>query len=103
MKKDQQKNPIPLSPDDETEKRVKEITNNIVLSFLQLNPDSIDQMSFNNMERQAKMGCTFTRDREMMKRIINGQEIRVITQISADKDELKDLLKRSLPDLRATQ
>ena len=81
----------------ELDKEIKEITDKKVLDFMKLNPDKIDQDTFNNLLQQTKVGMIFVRDREMMKRISQGQYIRVFNLISGDKEELQRYVEISMP------
>lgn len=70
-----------------------------VKEFIDIDPSKIDGETFSNIMNQAKMGMTFVRDREMMKRITNGQGIRVFNLVSTDKEELKGYIKSTMPKL----
>lgn len=54
---------------------------------------------FNIKLKQAKLGMEYIRDREIMKRIQQGQAIRIINFISTDNDERKRYIKASMPNM----
>ncbi|GAH44184.1 unnamed protein product [marine sediment metagenome] len=78
---------------------VNEITNKRVLEFLKQNPENIDAETFRAKLEQAKLGMSFLRDREMMRRISQGQQIRVFNLITSTPDELKEYIKVSMPEV----
>ncbi len=58
-----------------------------------------DERNFQAKLMQGKLGMTYTRDREIMKRIQNGQALRVITLVSSDSEERKEYIKASMPHM----
>ena len=79
------------------EKEVKEETEKKLLLFIKTNPNTGDQSTFDNMQRQVEQGMKFLRDREMMRRITQGQQIRVFNLISTDAKELKEYIQVTMP------
>ncbi len=84
---------------NEREIEIREITDKKVLEFMKLNPDKVELDSFRAKLEQAKLGMVFTRDREMMKRISQGQQIRVFNLISTDKAEMQRYIEVSMPEV----
>lgn len=78
---------------------MKELADKRVKELLEANPADIDSEIFRNMLDQAKVGMTYIRDREMMKRIEQGQIIRVVSFISQDNVERKRYMEISMPQL----
>jgi hypothetical protein len=78
---------------------MKELTDKRVRELLEANPADIDTDTFRNMLDQAKIGMVYIRDREMMKRIQQGQIIRVVSFISQDTEERKRYIEISMPQL----
>ena len=76
---------------DLMEKRVKEL--------LEVEADKIDSETFKNQLDQAKLGMIYIRDREMMKRIEQGQMIRVVSFISGDLEERRKYIEISMPQM----
>ena len=88
------KKPI-LNPEIE----IRKITDDKVLEFMKTNPDKIEQDTYNNMLQQVKVGMIFVRDREIMKRISQGQNIKVFNLISTDKEQLHRYVEISMPEI----
>lgn len=83
-----------------TEKdEMKDLTDKRVRELMIADPAAIDSDTFRNMLDQAKIGMTYIRDREMMKRIQQGQIIRVVSFISQNQEERAEYIKVSMPNL----
>jgi hypothetical protein len=76
---------------------MKDLTDKRVRELLELNPSDVDTDTFRNMLDQAKIGMVYIRDREMMKRIQQGQIIRVVSFISQDMEERKKYVEITMP------
>lgn len=80
--------------------KIRQKTEKIVLDVLELNPKLTPDNIFEKKTQQAKIGMVFLRDREISKRIENGQYIRVIALISNDKDERKKYMEITMPNVK---
>jgi len=84
---------------EEREHKIERLTQERVLQFMEADPSRTDTETFNGIMNQAKIGMIFLRDREMTKRIQQGQVIRVINLVSGDKAEIMDYIQSSLPEI----
>lgn len=78
---------------------MKELADKRVKELLEVNPETVDQDTFQNMLNQAKVGMFYIRDREMMKRIEQGQIIRVVGFVTDDVVERKKYIEITMPKL----
>ena len=78
---------------------MKYLTDQRVRELLEANPEKIDSDTFRNMFDQAKVGMVNIRDREMMKRIEQGQMIRVVSFITHDEIERKRYIEATMPQI----
>ena len=83
----------------EVEIEIRELTDKKVLEFMKENPEKVDLETFRAKLEQAKLGMIFVRDREIMKRISQGQHIRVFNLVSNDKDQLQRYVEISMPEI----
>ena len=81
-------------PDD-----IRSLTDNKVRDILKCKPEDIDKNIFYMKLNQAKLGMVYIRDREIMKRVGNGQMIRVINFITSNEEEKASYIKATMPEL----
>lgn len=78
---------------------IRTLTDNKVRDILKCEPENVDKNIFYMKLNQAKLGMVYIRDREIMKRVGNGQMIRVINFITSNEDEKASYIKATMPEL----
>lgn len=82
-----------------TKDYMKDLVDTRVKQLLEASPEKIDSDTFRNMLDQAKVGMVYIRDREMMKRIEQGQMIRVVSFITHDEGERRKYIQATMPQI----
>lgn len=81
------------------EENINRLTLEKVQTFMDQDASKTDKEEFHKCLDQAKLGMTFVRDREIMKRVSAGQTIRVINLVSVDSEERMKYIKASMPEM----
>lgn len=82
---------------DRIGKRIKDLTDKRVLEFLSMTVNTKNVAQFHAKMDQAKLGLLAIREREVARRIQNGQSLRVISMISTDTEERREYIEVSMP------
>ena len=88
-----------VKKEQDKEAYIQTLMENRIIEFLECDPKTIDTEVFNKMMAQSKIGMAYVRDREIMKRVNNGQIIRVINLITSDPRERQRYIMRSMPEI----
>jgi len=78
---------------------IRDLTTKRVMDILELEPSQIAGDEFDIRLRQARLGMSFIKDREIMKRMVSGHNIRIISLIASDKDERKRYIEATMPEM----
>jgi len=78
---------------------LNDIVEDRVRDMLQCNPEDVNKDIFYMKLSQTKLGMTYIRDREIMKRVNSGQMIRVVNLISTSAEERAKYIKASMPEV----
>lgn len=82
------------------EENINRLTLEKVEAFMKQDASKIEKDDFHKCLDQAKLGMTFVRDREIMKRVSAGQTIRVINLVAIDSEERMKYIKASMPEMQ---
>lgn len=82
------------------EENINKLTLEKVEAFMKRDASKVEKEEFGKCLDQAKLGMTFVRDREIMKRVSAGQTIRVINLVAVDSEERKNYIKASMPEMQ---
>jgi len=82
------------------EDHINELTLKRVEEFMEQDTSKVEKEEFSKCLDQAKLGMTFVRDREIMKRVSAGQTIRVINLVAVDSKERKKYIETSMPEMQ---
>lgn len=82
------------------EENINRLTLEKVEAFMRNDATKIEKEEFHKCLDQAKLGMTFVRDREIMKRVSAGQTIRVINLVAVDSEERMKYIKASMPEMK---
>jgi len=78
---------------------IDNLVNKRVLEILKMKPEKTKKDIFYMMLDQAKLGMSYKRDREVMKRVSSGHMIQMINVIATDPAEKKAYLEATHPEL----
>jgi len=70
-----------------------------MLEMLECKPEKMKKDIFYMKLSQAKLGMTYIRDRDIMKRVNSGQMIRIVNLIASNPEERANYIKASMPEI----
>jgi len=70
-----------------------------MLEILECKPEKMKKDIFYMKLSQAKLGMTYIRDRDIMKRVNSGQMIRIVNLIASDPKERENYIRASMPEI----
>jgi hypothetical protein len=93
------KNKKTISVDDADDRKIDELVKTRARELMELEPSEDNERIFYMKLKQAQFGSTYRRDREIMKRVMSGQVIRVVGMISNNPEERKKYIFASMPEI----
>lgn len=70
---------------------------NAIKEYFKIDVSKLDKDTLINLHNKAKLGMSFEREMSVSKRAVEMNYIRVFRLIAEDKQELKKLIKKSIP------
>jgi len=70
---------------------------NAIKEYFKIDVSNLDKDTLINLHNKAKLGMSFEREMSVSKRAVEMNYIRVFRLIAEDKQELKKLIKKSIP------
>jgi len=84
---------------DQDRQDLHDLVDQRVLEMLECKPEKMDKDIFYMKLSQTKLGMTYIRDRDIMKRVNSGQMIRIVNLIASDPKERANYIKASMPEI----
>lgn len=78
-------------------KEIQELGLNAVSNYFNLDVSNLDKETLKHLHQKAKIGLQFEKEMNLSKRAVEGNYIRVFRMIAEDKKELRNLVKKSIP------
>lgn len=88
--------------EDADDKKIDELVRTRARELMELKPSEDTERVFYMKLKQAQFGSTYRRDREIMKRVMQGQVIRVVGMISNNPEEREKYIRASMPEIALT-
>ena len=70
---------------------------NAIKEYFKIDVSNLDKDTLINLHNKAKLGMSFEREMSVSKRAVELNYLRVFRLIAEDKQELKKLIKKSIP------
>lgn len=88
-----------LSADDKEElkEEIEELGLNTLKDYFGLEISNMDPKMLTHIHQRARIAMQFEKDRNISKRAVENNYIRVFKLVSEDKKELKKLIKQTIP------
>lgn len=83
---------------DLQKKEIQELGLNAIKEYFKVDITQLDKDTLNHLHQKAKIGMSFEREMNVSKRAIEMNYLRVFRLIAEDKQEIKKLIKKSLPN-----
>lgn len=87
--------------DEPLNNQKKEIQNlglNAIKQYFNIDVSKLDKETLKHLHHKAKIGMQFEREMNVSKRSIEMNYLRVFRLVAEDKQEMKKLIKKSIPD-----
>jgi len=78
-------------------KEIQELGLNAIKEYFKIDVSQLDKEVLIHLHNKAKIGMSFEREMNLSKRAIEMNYLRVFRLIAEDKQEIKKLIKKSLP------
>ena len=78
-------------------KEIQELGLNAIRDYFQIDISKLDKETLNHLHQKAKIGMQFEREMNLSKRAVEMNYLRVFKLIAEDKQEIKKLIRKSLP------
>lgn len=88
-----------LKEKEDARKDLHDLVDQRMLEMLECKPEKMKKDIFYMKLSQAKLGMTYIRDREIMKRVNSGQMIRIVNLITSNPEERANYIKASMPEM----
>ena len=85
--------------EDADDVKIDALTKSKILELMEEKPQVENERVFYMKLKQAQLGMVYKRDREIMKRVSQGQVIRVVNLISANPQEREKYIRASMPEI----
>lgn len=76
---------------------IQELGLNAIKEYFKIDPSKFDKEFLFHLHSKAKLGMQFEREMSVSKRAVEMNYIRVFRLVAEDKKELKNLIKKSIP------
>ncbi len=78
-------------------KEIQELGLNAIKEYFQIDISKLDKEVLTHLHQKAKIGMQFEKEMNLSKRAIELNYLRVFKLVAGDKQEIKKLIKKSLP------
>jgi len=82
---------------DLQKKEIQELGLNAIKEYFKVDVSKLDKETLVHLHQKAKIGMQFEREMSVSKRAVEMNYLRVFKLIAEDRDEIKKLIKKSLP------
>jgi len=82
---------------DSQKKEIQELGLNAIKEYFKIDVSQLPKEVLNHLHQKAKIGMQFEKEMNVSKRAIEMNYLRVFKFIAEDKQEIKKLIKKSLP------
>lgn len=82
---------------DTQKKEIQELGLNAIKEYFKIDISQLDKETLLHLHNRAKIGMQFEREMSLSKRAIEMNYLRVFKLIAEDKQEIKNLIRKSLP------
>jgi len=87
-----------MTTDLQTQKEeIQSLGLNAIKEYFKIDVSKLDKETLINLHNKAKLGMSFEREMSVSKRAVEMNYLRVFRLIAEDKQELKKLIKKSIP------
>lgn len=83
---------------DLQKKEIQELGLNAIKEYFKIDVSQLDKETLIHLHNKAKIGMSFEREMNLSRRAIELNYLRVFRLIAEDKQEIKKLIKKSLPN-----
>ena len=82
---------------DTQKKEIQELGLHAIEEYFKIDPHEFDKEFLNHLHQKAKIGMQFEKEMGVNRRAVEMNYLRVFRLIAEDKQEIKKLIKKSLP------
>ena len=82
---------------DLQKKEIQELGLNAIKEYFKVDVSKLDKETLVHLHQKAKIGMQFEREMSVSKRAVEMNYLRVFKLIAEDRDKIKKLIKKSLP------
>lgn len=86
-----------MSETDRKKEEIQQLGLDAIRDYFKIDPVNIDKNTLMTIHNKAKIAMQFEREMNVNKRAVEMNYIRVFRLVAEDKKELKDLIKKSIP------
>ena len=79
-------------------KEIQDLGLNAIKDYFKIDVSQLDKDTLTHLHQKAKIGMSFEKEMNVSKRAIEMNYLRVFKLVAEDKKELRNLIKKSIPN-----